>query len=323
MRMTLEDYIAKYGVESGTKRFNGVIKLLKSRKKTYESQPFVRFTKEWFIWKYPKDGAARFQEHINKSRQSEKNMILRWGEELGKKKWQETLLKKNTRKLVKEQKGEDALLKFDQKRNQKLAEFWKNLSDDERKQKIKDRTSKSLETKKRKYGGKKKLEIFLEMYGVEQGHIEYANFLRKIFKSIGSSRESSNLIKSIISDHSWLTSYELFYRDPDDPTKVEWFISNKEGVWFYDFCVREAKAILEYNGAKWHPTEEQVSQFGDEIMEILGVSFRHRYQKDLNKIKVAEDRGFKVFVIRSDFTIEQKTNIIRDFIVYIKEKLNG
>jgi hypothetical protein len=66
MPMSLQDYINKYGEESGTKRYNGVQKLLLSRKKTYDLQPYVRFTKEWFVWRYPKDGLSRFEDHVNK-----------------------------------------------------------------------------------------------------------------------------------------------------------------------------------------------------------------------------------------------------------------
>lgn len=36
---------------------------------------------------------------------------------------------------------------------------------------------------------------------------------------------------------------------------------------------------------------------------------------------MATDRGFKVFVVRSDFTDQQKTDIISEFIKYTKEQL--
>lgn len=113
----------------------------------------------------------------------------------------------------------------------------------------------------------------------------------------------------------------MYYRDPNDSSKVEWFLSNKKGVWFYDFCVREAKSILEYNGSRWHPTSEQVEEFGDELMVIIGKSFKQQFEKDQLKLNVARDRGFKVFVVRSDFTMQQKSVIITEFINYTKEQL--
>lgn len=319
MSMSLQDYINKYGEESGTRRYNGVQKLLASRKKTYESQPFVRFTKEWFLWKYPEDGLDRFNEHVNKSRQSEENMIKRWGEELGKKKWQETVAKKNTRKIIADRYGEDALDEFKKKHKEGLKNYWNNLTDKERKEEVQSRTKKASITKKKRYKGKSKLELYLEKYG-EDGHIKYAEYLQTIFKSVGHSKEAEILIKNLIASNPWLSNYTLYYRDSEDKTKSEWFLSTKEGINFYDFCVKEAKAILEYDGARWHPTKDQAKELKNELMEITGLTYSQKYKKDQSKLKMALDKGFKVFLIRSDFTEEQKSNIINEFVNYIKEQ---
>lgn len=320
MSMSIQDYINKYGEESGHKRFIGMQKLLAARKKTYDSQPYARFTKEWFIWKYPEDGLARFNEHVNKSRQSEENMINRWGEELGKKKWQETVAKKNTAKLLMVNKGEEAVAEMKRKRVEGINKYWHDLTDTERKEANKNRVEKTRATIKERYSNKTKLEIYLEKYG-EDGHKKYAEYLQSIFKSIGHSMEAERLIKSIITDNTWLAAYTLYYRDSEDKTKCEWFISSKEGVNFYDFCVKEAKSILEYDGARWHPTEEQSKKLKSELMEITGISYSKKYDKDQTKLKMATDQGFKVFVVRSDFTYEQKSAIINKFINYTKEQL--
>ena len=320
MPMSLQDYIHKYGEESGTKRYNGVQKLLASRKKTYNSQPYVRFTKEWFIWRYPKDGLDRFADHVNKSRQSEENMIKRWGEELGKKKWQETVAKKNTRKLVADRFGSDAAAEFDRKRIEGIARYWDSLPDTEKIKKRRDAAEKACATKKERYGDKTKLEIYLEKYG-DDGHIKYAEFLQTVFKSIGHSKEAEALIKSIIANNVWLSNYTLYYRDSEDKTKCEWFLSSKEGVNFYDFCVKEAKVILEYDGSRWHPTEDQAKELKNELMEIIGLTYSQKYKKDQAKLKMAAERGFKVFLVRSDFTEQQRSDIINEFINYTKDQL--
>lgn len=320
MAMSLQDYINKYGEESGTKRYNGVQKLLISRKKTYDSQPYARFTKDWFVWKYPEDGIDRFNEHVNKSRQSEENMIKRWGKELGKKKWQETVTKKNTRKIVETRYGADAAADFERKRKEGIALYWNSLSEVERTKKRKDAAIKATATKKERYGDKTKLELYLEKYG-DDGHIKYAKYLQTIFKSIGHSKEAESLIKHIITNNDWLLNYTLYYRDSEDKTKREWFLSSKEGVNFYDFCVKEAKAILEYDGSRWHPTKEQAKELKTELMEITGLTYSQKYKKDQTKLRMATDRGFKIFVVRSDFTEQQKLDTINEFINYIKEQL--
>jgi len=320
MLMTLQDYIDKYGEESGSKRYNGVQKLLESRKKTYESQPYARLTKEWFVWKYPDDGLERFNEHVDKSRQSEENMIKRWGEELGKKKWQETVAKKNTAALLSATGRSDAADKMYQKRKEGINNYWSGLSESERQEVIEARVAKSKKTKKERYGDKTKLELYLEKYG-EEGHIKYAEFLQTIFKSIGHSKEAETFIKSVIGKNAWLLKYTLYYRDSEDKTKCEWFLSSKEGVHFYDFCVKEAKTILEYDGSRWHPTKDQAKEFKNELMEITGLTFGQKYERDQAKLKMAADRGFKVFLVRSDFTEQQKLYIINEFINYTKEQL--
>jgi len=57
-------------------------------------------------------------------------------------------------------------------------------------------------------------------------------------------------------------------------------------------------------------------------MEVTKISYAEKYKKDQAKIKMAEDRGFTVFTVRSDFTEEQKSAIIEQFISHIKEKSN-
>jgi very-short-patch-repair endonuclease len=98
-------------------------------------------------------------------------------------------------------------------------------------------------------------------------------------------------------------------------------LSNKKGVYFYDFCVKEARSILEYDGSRWHPTKDQAKKLKTELMEITGMTYGQKYKKDQAKLKMATDNGFEVFVIRSDFTDEQKNDIINEFIKYTKEQL--
>ena len=56
-------------------------------------------------------------------------------------------------------------------------------------------------------------------------------------------------------------------------------------------------------------------------MEITGLTYSQKFKKDQTKLKMASDRGFKVFVVRSDFTEQQKSDIIDECINYTKEQL--
>lgn len=308
MKMKLEDYISKYGVESGTKRYYGRQKILENRKKTYESHPYKRLTKEWFIWRYPEDGLKRFEDHVNKSRQSEENMIKRYGEELGKQKWQETLKKKNVVALLEQRGGTEAVNSWKEKRNKGFDNYWNNLSEDEKKDVIENRTNKAKLTKQKRYGNKTKLEIFKEKYG-NSGSTEYAKYLQSIFKSVGYSKQCESFIYSLLQKYPILNNYTLYYRD-GLRNKVEWFLTDNNNIYFYDFCIRELKIILEYDGSKWHPTYEQYMDNPDEIMEIMGITIKEKFERDQKKISLAEKKGFKIFKVRSDMSEDQINQVI-------------
>jgi very-short-patch-repair endonuclease len=320
MVMTVQDYIDKYGNDRGVEKFEATQRRLAIRAQTYATHPYTRLTKEWLVWRYPLDGLTRFNNHVNKSRQSEENMIARWGEELGRKKWQDTVAKKNTVALVRASGGEVAVDAMHAKRKAAIDKYWSNLSETERQYHITTRAAKSSATKKERYGNKTKLQIYIDKHG-ELGHELYARYLQKIFKSIGHSKEAEILIDRVLLENPWLLNYSLYYRSSSDKSKCEWFLSSKSGVNFYDFCVREAKSILEYDGFRWHPTKQQAEEFPDELMEITGMTYAQKYSKDQAKIQMAEDRGYKVFVVRSDFTEQQTVEVLSEFINYTTERL--
>ena len=313
MVMSLTDYINKYGEESGTKRYYGMQKLLASRKETYKSHPYKRLTKEWFMWRYPEDGVTRWESFVNESKQSLENFIARYGQEEGERKYQETLSKKNTVAIKRQAEGEDAVTEWYKRSGDSHRARKKEMDTEEYNKWRATKSERQRKTKQERYGSKSKLELYIQKYG-EEGPERYAQYLQKIFKSIGASQEAERMIKQIIYDNPWLSDYSLYYRDSNDLNKTEWFIADKSGVCFYDFCIKESKLILEYDGAKWHPTQEQVDNHGNEIMEITGISYKEKYQIDRAKRKKAESKGFKVFTVRSDYTQEQTQSIIKQFI---------
>lgn len=318
MPMSLDDFIKKYGQESGEKRYYGLQRCLEARERTYSLHPYPRLTKEWFVWRYPTDGLARFEDHVSKSKQSLENFIDRYGLDEGTRRYNETKSKKNTVAIVKETLGEDAVKKRYEKAIRSRKQYFESMSDDEYQIWKHCKNEKTKKTWSAKYENKSKLEIFIDKYG-DLGPEKYAEYLQKIFKSIGASTVAETVIKSIIKNNEWLQKYTLYYRDSACPEKVEWFISDTSGVCFYDFCVKESKVILEYDGSKWHPTPEQVDNFGDDIMDIVGISYRDKYEKDMAKKEKAERKGFTVFTLRSDFSSEEKNVIILRFLEKVKE----
>jgi len=73
---------------------------------------------------------------------------------------------------------------------------------------------------------------------------------------------------------------------------------------FYDACCTEKKKILEYNGDYWHANPlRYVDSF---IIKQTGKSAKEIRERDLIKIKNAENRGFDVLVIWESEYIEDR-----------------
>lgn len=302
MPMSLQDYIDKYGEESGTKRYNGMQKLLESRKKTYESQPYVRFTKEWFIWKYPENGLERFENHVNKSRQSEENMIKRWGEDLGRKKWQETLAKKNTVAITRERFGDDAVAS----RYRRQQDTVKKQTP-EYKEAIKQRRDAGLEKHlAENVRGKTRLEFFVSRYGEIEGTQRYHETMKKSFHGPNRMSAPAKNIYTILCQSLPSEKLEQLYCDV--PGKQEFWLSESKNIYGYDFTDRISKTILEYNGSFWHPDSPDES-----LHPVTKKTLTEMYNIDKRKKELAEKNGFTVFVITDKMTLEEQRNIIDKF----------
>jgi hypothetical protein len=302
MPMSLQDYIEKYGEESGTKRYNGVQKLLASRKKTYESQPYARFTKEWFIWKYPDDGLDRFNEHVNKSRQSEENMIKRWGEELGRKKWQETVAKKNTVAITRKKFGDNAVSEI-YKRQQETVNKRTPEEKEEAKQKRNAGLEKHLAENVR---GKTRLEFFISRYGEIEGTQRYHETMKKAFHGPNRMSAPAKNIYAILCQKLPAEKLEQMYCDV--PGKQEFWLSEAHNIYGYDFTDRVSKTILEYNGSFWHPESPDES-----LHPVTKKTLTEMYNNDQRKKELAEENGFTVLVITDKMTMDEQKLIIDKF----------
>lgn len=310
MQMSLQDYIDKYGEESGTKRYNGVQKLLVSRKKTYDSQPYSRFTKEWFVWKYPEDGLARFNEHVNKSRQSEENMIKRWGEELGKKKWQETVAKKNTVALTREKFGDEAVADRYKRQQETVSK-----QSPEQKEDVKRRRNTGLEKHlSENVRGKTRLEFFTSRYGEIDGAQRYHATMKKAFH--GPNRMSAPAKQVYCTLCEKLSQDKIDELYCDIPGKQEFWLSESLNIYGYDFTHRETKSILEFNGSFWHPEEPNES-----LHPVTKKTLTEMYNRDKRKKELAEENGFTVFVVADNMTSDEQKLIVDQFCARITKGL--
>jgi len=77
----------------------------------------------------------------------------------------------------------------------------------------------------------------------------------------------------------------------------EFFLRDHNKIYFYDFVIRSKKIIIEYNGVLFHPKSENcdwIHTFDNNI------SCKEVYNKQLDKINVANNAGFKLLEAWSD-----------------------
>lgn len=299
MSKTLQEYIDQYGEVSGTKRYNGVQETLRKRAETYKKHPYKRLTKEWFMWRYPDDGLQRFNNHVEKSRQSEENMIARWGEELGKQKWQELLVKKNTVAIVREQRGEEAVAEWYKKRAETMSKHTEEQKAD-RKRRAKEKMGKYLSENVR---GKTRLELFISRYGEIDGLQKYHEAMKKTYSGPNRMSAPAKRIYDMLCSKLSPEYIDQIYCDV--PGKKEFWLSEPGKIYGYDFTHRESKTILEYNGSFWHPDEPS-----SEIHPVTRRTLAEMYETDINKKKIAEANGFTVLIISDKMTSDEQEIVV-------------
>lgn len=309
MAKTIQYYIDKYGIESGTKRFNGMVATLAKREETYASHPYPRLTKEWFLWRYPVDGEERFRQHVNKSKQTESNFITRYGIEAGKKKFADTMAKKNTVALTIERHG-DKGKKIIEERYARARKSMEARSDY---QELIDRRTATLVAASKKNKGRKKLDVMVEKHGVEEGTRLYQAMICKQFAGPNRMSSPAKKILSYLIDKVDSTTMDNIYCDIDG--KKEYWLSKNGKLFSYDFTYLNPKAILEYDGEFWHP-----AILSTKLHPVTKSPVITMWEHDKEKRKVAEENGFTYFVVRSDESELYQKTTIDNFIKFIKEQ---
>lgn len=79
--------------------------------------------------------------------------------------------------------------------------------------------------------------------------------------------------------------YNILYNN-----ELKLFNSETGEIFLYDFLIKELKLIIEYNGGFWHP-RPNMPNWNNTKQNIK------KYEKDMRKIKTAEDYGYKVIEI--------------------------
>lgn len=293
MAKKLEWYIAKFGIEDGTKRHTKIRENIGKSSKG-------RNTVEGFIKRYGKEeGTRKFNEFSKKSSHTKELYIERFGLDEGKKKWDEFVNKKTLSSI-------------------RRKEYWieKGYSDQEAVKQIKLlQDNGSLKHYEKKYGDnglEKYLEKnkthsfnislvgFIERYGEDEGSTRHSQYckdrgmtfddlvqkhglskaneiidskrqtLENYIKRLGEKEGTEKYLKYISTRSNYVSKESIAYLLPfykiarhygikrediyiGTSGSKEWHIRDGKKIYFYDFCIPSIKLIIEYNGSHIHP----------------------------------------------------------------------
>ena len=100
----------------------------------------------------------------------------------------------------------------------------------------------------------------------------------------------------------------------------EYFIRNNSIIKFYDFCVPKLKVIIEYNGSYYHPRKVDIDNNNTNFVNCKNVEeVFNLYNKDQEKIKLAENSGYKVLQL---WSVDGLENNIKNSMEFLKENLH-
>lgn len=97
--------------------------------------------------------------------------------------------------------------------------------------------------------------------------------------------------------------------------KSEFFIHDGTRIYFYDFCIKSKKIIIEFHGTGFHANPNWESSKLDSWKSCFtGETSKENIEKTLIKNTIAITRGYSLLEIWSDISPEENINICKQFI---------
>ena len=164
------------------------------------------------------------------------------------------------------------------------------------------------------------LEKCIKKYGEVEGRKRFEERQRRWVKNLFDSMSKNGTYNNTISRES-LKLFEPVYNGIKN--KYTCYIGLKDenisefriSYYSYDFTIKELNLIFEYNGEAFHPNpawdKEKWNSWRQAFTEKTAEEYHTYY---MQKIKAAEDCGFKVIQLWSSETMENNTKIIMNAI---------
>lgn len=166
------------------------------------------------------------------------------------------------------------------------------------------------------------LDNCVNRHGIVEGTLQYEKNIHRAKTMAGlngktSSKEATSVFDELLmiinltineNVQAIYGSREFYIEDPKN---------NKYN--FYDFTLPDYNIIVEYNGIAWHPREDIIDW---KPIYKTTLTVDEIIQNNINKMLLAEENGFKIFTIWSDFTESQKYEIFEEIVDSIIERNN-
>ena len=275
-------------------------------------KPNTAVTLEGLCDKYgEEDGVQRWKAYISKQKKIHtlEGKIEKFGEEEGKRIYEERSKKHKENSIG-------------------CKEYWlkRGYTEEEATMKIKLQRSKG-----------KTLDYFIETFGSEQGKLKYLKYKsshskktkenskgsylfwlnrgyteeeakEKVLEHVGKSlvaygKASKESLVVLTPFYKRLIKYGISEEDIywGNNDRGEYFIRKDDNFFRYDFTIKSLSLIIEYNGIHVHPSKEYLTEeeWNNWRHPFDKRTAQEKYEYDKNKIRVAEEKGFKVIEIWS------------------------
>jgi len=294
---------------------------------------FKRLSREWYIERYGEiEGNAKFEDFRTRSIQTLSNYQRKYGQEEGQRRYDEVISKKSQSKerFIELYGQEEGIKKYEvwlkaKASKEYLCEKYGEEEGTRRYNTACNNRKQALSNITKPWAGKPRLQYFIEKYGEEEGNIRYKKWYEGTQIPRNKSTKKALEVFKLLHDYctsKGISSHEVYYGGDN---KNEWIIWNEDQSikHSYDFTIRQLKIIVEYDGAAWHPTEQQIIENPTgKLPKGRFTSLKEKYEWDKAKIKHAEDRGWNILIIRSDLSIIDLNNKLQFIKQTIQEKYN-
>ena len=124
----------------------------------------------------------------------------------------------------------------------------------------------------------------------------------KILKASKSSLVYFQPLREFLVKNNILKSEEIYLGV--DGSK-EYFLRNKDMLFFYDFTIPNKKIIIEFNGKAWHPNWEKYGIEGcEKHFKNKKIKVDSAVEKEIRKINLAKENGFDVLILWEEDSVD-------------------